>query len=76
MTFARNSLEIVVKPGNPLGIHSLAGLNKAHVVAICVSSAPCGSTAGQALKKAQVTIPASKITVGQTWTHVRRGDHG
>ena len=43
--FARNRLEIVVKPGNPLAIHSLAGLAKAPVVALCVTTAPCGATA-------------------------------
>jgi molybdate transport system substrate-binding protein len=78
VTFARNSLEIVVKPGNPLGIHSLSDLTKAHVVAICVSTAPCGSTADLALKKAHVTIPASKITVGTdvdaTFAEVTTGD--
>ncbi|MGA3147621.1 MAG: molybdate ABC transporter substrate-binding protein [Acidimicrobiales bacterium] len=78
VTFARNSLEIVVKPGNPLGIHSLADLTKAHVVAICVSTAPCGSTAALALKKAHVTIPASKISVGTdvdaTFAEVTTGD--
>ncbi|MGO8872381.1 MAG: molybdate ABC transporter substrate-binding protein [Acidimicrobiales bacterium] len=78
VTFARNSLEIVVKPGNPLGIHSLADLTKAKVVAICVSSAPCGSTAEQALEKAHVTIPTSKVTVGQdvdsTFAEVTTGD--
>ena len=78
VTFARNSLEIVVKPGNPLGIHSLADLTKANVVAICVSTAPCGSTAAQALKNAHVTIPASKVTVGQdvdsTFAEVTTGD--
>ena len=74
--FARNSLEIVVKPGNPLGIHSLADLTKANVVAICVSSAPCGATAEQALKKAHVTMPASKVTLGQDVdTTFAGGDH-
>lgn len=63
--FARNSLEIVVKPGNPLDIHSLADLTKASVVSICASSAPCGATAEQALAKAHVTIPTSKVTLGQ-----------
>ncbi len=76
--FARNSLEIVVKPGNPLGIHSLADLNKANVVAICVPSAPCGATAEQALKNAHVTIPTSKVTLGQdvdtTLAEVTTGD--
>jgi len=78
VTFARNSLEIVVKPGNPLGIHSLADLTRAKVVAICVSSAPCGATAEQALRKAGVTIPASKVSVGQdvdaTFAAVTTGD--
>lgn len=63
--FAHNSLEIVVRPGNPLGIHSLADLTKASVVSICASSAPCGATAEQALMKAHVSIPTSSITLGQ-----------
>jgi molybdate transport system substrate-binding protein len=69
VTFARNSLEIVVKPGNPLGIHTLADLNKANVVAICVSTAPCGAAAGQALAKSGVTIPTAKITLGPDVDH-------
>jgi molybdate transport system substrate-binding protein len=76
--FARNSLAILVKPGNPLGIHSLADLPKANVVAICVSTAPCGATAEQALAKAHVTLPVSKVTVGQdvdtTQAEVTTGD--
>jgi molybdate transport system substrate-binding protein len=67
--FARNSLEIVVKPGNPLGIHSLADLTKANVVGICVSSAPCGATAAQALQASGVTIPISKVTLGPDVDH-------
>ena len=78
VTFARNSLEIVVKPGNPLGIHSLADLTKAKVVSICVSSAPCGATAEQALQNADVTLPASKVTLGAdvdaTFAAVTTGD--
>ncbi|HEV3264492.1 MAG TPA: molybdate ABC transporter substrate-binding protein [Acidimicrobiales bacterium] len=69
VTFARNSLEIVVKPGNPLGIQSLADLTKANVVGICVSTAPCGATAAQALAEAGVTIPTSKITLGPDVDH-------
>ena len=63
--FARNSLEIVMKPGNPLGIHSLADVTKASVVAVCVKTAPCGATADQALTKSHVTIAASKVTLSQ-----------
>jgi molybdate transport system substrate-binding protein len=76
--FARNRLEIVVKPGNPLGIHSLADLTKAPVVALCVTTAPCGSTAREALTKAHVTLPSSKVTLGQdvdtTLAEVTTGD--
>ena len=77
-TFARNRLEIVVKPGDPLGIHSLADLTRAAVVAICVSTAPCGSTARQALAKAGVTLAASQVSLGAnvdaTLAQVTTGD--
>ena len=78
VTFARNSLEIVAKPGNPLGIQSLADLPKANPVSICVTTAPCGSTAEEALQKAGVTIPASQVTLGSnvdtTFAAVTTGD--
>ncbi len=76
--FTRNQLEIVVKPGNPLGIHSLADLTNAPVVALCVNTAPCGATAQQALTKAGVTLPSTKVTLGQdvdaTLAQVTTGD--
>ena len=78
VTFARNRLEIVVKPGDPLGIHSLTDLTKAAVVAICVSTAPCGSTARQALAKAGVTLATDKVSLGAnvdaTLAQVTTGD--
>jgi molybdate transport system substrate-binding protein len=78
VTFARNRLEIVVKPGNPLGIHSLADLTKASVVAVCVSTAPCGATADEALAKAGVTLATSKVSRGTdvdaTLAQVTTGD--
>jgi molybdate transport system substrate-binding protein len=78
VTFVRNSLEIVVKPGNPLGIHSLADLTRANVVAICVQTAPCGATAVEALRRARVDLPTSKFTLGQnvdnTFAEVTTGD--
>jgi len=78
VTFARNRLELVVKPGNPLGIHTLADLDKATVVAICVPTAPCGSTAQQALSKAGVTLASSKVSLGAnvdaTLAEVTTGD--
>jgi molybdate transport system substrate-binding protein len=76
--FARNRLEMAVKPGNPLGIHSLADLTKAPVVALCVNTAPCGATAQQALAKAGVTLPSTKVSLGQnvdaTLAEVTTGD--
>jgi molybdate transport system substrate-binding protein len=78
VVFARNRLEIVAKPGNPLGIHSLADLTKASVVALCVTTAPCGATAREALAKAHVTLPTAKISLGQnvdaTLVEVTTGD--
>jgi molybdate transport system substrate-binding protein len=62
--FARNTLKIVVKPGNPLGIASLADLNKATVVALCTPSAPCGAAAATVLQQAGITLPTSKVTLG------------
>jgi molybdate transport system substrate-binding protein len=76
--FARNQLEIVVKPGNPLGIRSLTDLTKASVVALCVSTAPCGATARAALAKAHVTLPTAQVSLGQnvdaTLAQVTTGD--
>ena len=77
-TFARNRLAIVVKPGDPLGIHSLADLDKAAVIALCVPTAPCGATADEALAKAGVVPEPSKVSRGAdvqaTLTQVTTGD--
>ncbi|MEI8405443.1 MAG: molybdate ABC transporter substrate-binding protein [Actinomycetes bacterium] len=61
--FASNALEIITKPGNPLGIHALSDLVKAKVVALCVVTAPCGATAQAALSKAGVHLPEGQVTV-------------
>jgi molybdate transport system substrate-binding protein len=62
---ATNSLMIVVKPGNPLNIQTLADLSNAGIVALCGDTVPCGTFAGQALTKANVDIPEDRITRGQ-----------
>ncbi len=76
--FAANTLALVVKPGNPLGIASLADLKKADVVALCALEAPCGATADKALRKAKVALATDKITRGQdvkaTLRQVTAGD--
>jgi molybdate transport system substrate-binding protein len=63
--FARNKLTIVVKPGNPKHVQSLADLATVGTVSLCATTAPCGTYADQMLKSAGVTIPADKITRGQ-----------
>ena len=76
--FTRNTLAIVVKPGNPLYIHSLADLTRAKVLALCVATAPCGKAARLALSTAKVVIPTSRISLGQdvksTLAQVTTGD--
>ena len=62
--FARNTLEIVVGPGNPKHIRSLSDL--AHpglVVVLCAPVVPCGRYSAQAVHRAGVTLtPASQET--------------
>lgn len=65
VTFARNRLAIVVKPGNPAGIDELDDLATAGIVSLCVETAPCGKYADQVLSAAGVVIPADKVTRGQ-----------
>ena len=62
--FATNLLTIVVKPGNPQGVKSLADLAKLDVVSLCAPPQPCGTYANQILTQAGVTIPADHITLG------------
>jgi molybdate transport system substrate-binding protein len=63
--FAHNRLEIVTKPGNPVGIETLGDLAKADgVVSLCAADAPCGKFAAKVLEAAKVTIPESKVTRG------------
>jgi molybdate transport system substrate-binding protein len=64
-TIATNSLMIVVKPGNPLNIQTLADLDNAGVVALCGATVPCGRFAAEVLTKANVDIAEDKITRGQ-----------
>ena len=64
-TFARNTLEMVVRPGNPLGIKTLADLERANVVALCATNAPCGASAAKVLARAGVELKTSQVTRGQ-----------
>ncbi len=62
--FAANELIIVVKPGNPKNVKSMADLPNLDVVSLCADAVPCGKYAQQALTGAGVTIPPEKITKG------------
>ena len=61
-TFARNQLQILVAPGNPLGIASLADLARPDLkVVLGDETVPAGRYAAQALQAAGVTVaPVSK----------------
>ncbi len=59
--FVRNTLEIAVKPGNPLHITGLSSLPSAGVIALCSATAPCGIYAANALRRAGVTLSSSNI---------------
>jgi len=60
--FARNKLEIVVAPGNPKGITTLADLAKSGVIYITEApSVPAGKYALQALKMAGVTVTPKSL---------------
>ncbi len=76
-TFARNQLQILVGPGNPLGIASLADLARPDLkVVLGDETVPAGKYAAQALQGAGVTVaPVSyeadvkaavaKVTLGE-----------
>src|SRR5690348_11845506 len=60
--FARNKLEIVVAPGNPKGIATLADLAKSGVTYITEApTVPAGKYALQALKTAGVTVTPKSL---------------
>lgn len=63
--FARNALEIATRPGNPERVRGLADLPRVDVVALCGKEVPCGRSADQALARAGVVIPESRVTRGQ-----------
>jgi molybdate transport system substrate-binding protein len=62
--FAANVLTIVVKPGNPKRVKSLADLADVGIVSLCAPAVPCGKYAAQALTQLGVTIPPDQTTLG------------
>lgn len=62
--FARNSMQIAVKPTNPLKIRSVADLTRAGTIALCGKSIPCGIYAATVLSRGGVRVSESSITRG------------
>jgi molybdate transport system substrate-binding protein len=62
--FARNSIQLIVKRSNPLGVSSVTDLTKASVVSLCAKTVPCGVYAATVLSRYGVVIAESKITRG------------
>ena len=75
--FATNGAEIVVAPGNPLGITGLGDLAERDlVVVVCASEVPCGAYADQVFGRAGVSVTpdsfeenvrgvVTKVTLGE-----------
>jgi molybdate transport system substrate-binding protein len=60
--FARNRLEIVVRPGNPKGITSVGDLaNDGLVVSLCNSECPAGKYAAELFQKDGVVVHADSL---------------
>lgn len=62
--FARNTMQIAVKPGNPLGVRGLADLPRLGTVALCGRTVPCGTYAATLLARAKVELPEGRVTRG------------
>lgn len=64
VVFAKNTLIIVTKPGNPKNVKTLADLANLGIVSLCGETVPCGKYAAQILQTAGVTIDETKVTRG------------
>jgi len=62
--FARNSMAIAVKPGNPEKVKSINDLARLKTIAMCGKAAPCGVYASSVFSRAGVVVKESNITRG------------
>lgn len=62
--FARNSMQIAVKRGNPLAVRRVADLQRIGVISLCARTAPCGLYASSVLNRNATTISETRITRG------------
>lgn len=77
VSIAKNTMQIIVEPGNPKGVTGVADLAKPDlIVVLCAETVPCGKSAATVLSNAGVTVtPASledkvkgvvtKVTAGE-----------
>jgi molybdate transport system substrate-binding protein len=76
--FARNTMAIAVKPGNPRAVYSVGDLASLRFVALCGKTVPCGVYASSVLTRAGVSLIESKVTRGidvkSTLSAVANGD--
>jgi len=75
--FASNTMEIAVPPKNPAGIKQLSDLARRGVkVALCQNAVPCGSTAGNVLTNAKLTVVpvTAEVDVKAVLTKVTLGE--
>jgi molybdate transport system substrate-binding protein len=76
--FARNTMAIAVKPGNPKSVRSVTDLASLSFIALCGKNVPCGDYASSVLNRAGVVITESKVTRGidvkATLSAVANGD--
>ena len=76
--FARNTMAIAVKKGNPKSVRSVADLSSLDFVALCGKTVPCGVYASSVLNRAGVSLVESKVTRGidvkATLSAVANGD--
>jgi molybdate transport system substrate-binding protein len=76
-TFAKNKLQILVAPGNPKGVHTLADLARPDITFVTEDdTVPAGKYTAQILQKADVTVsPVSKeVDVKSAVTKVTSGE--
>jgi molybdate transport system substrate-binding protein len=76
--FARNTMAIAMKLGNPKSVRSVADLVSLPFVALCSKTVPCGVYASSLLTMSGVVIAESKVTRGidakTTLSAVANGD--
>lgn len=76
-TFARNTLEIAVPPGNPAGVTSIDDLAKPTVkVVVCADTVPCGAAAQATFTKAHIVpnVVSKEVDVKATLAKVKLGE--